>query len=330
METILLSEDEVRGLITMKEAVEAVDKTFKGLGNGTVINPTKLNLDLGIGGNHPHYDGSMNAMPAYVGWSDTAGLKWIGGFSGKRKEMGLPYLTSLIFLLNPEIGNFNAIMEGAYITNLRTGAQTANALKYMTSKNSIRMGLYGAGVQGHTQVEAIAQLFDIKELRVYDVYKEAALNLAKNMKDVVKGKIIVVDDPKDAAVGDVVVSVTHAKDKFIKDDWIKPGTIVFPMGSYLECDDDLILNADYIILDHIGQALHRGALKDLNSQGKITEEHIFGTIGELAAGKKECKVSDDKRIICVAIGTGAMDIGVSSIVYEKAIKKGIGGKYKFV
>lgn len=330
MKTILLNQEQVKGLISTKEIVEICDKTFQGLGNGTVINPVKVNLDLGEGNEYPPYQGFMNAMPAYVGWSDTAGIKWAGGFLGKRKESGLPYITSLILLIDPQIGNFRAVMDGAHITNIRTGAQTAVALKYMLNKKSIKIGLYGAGMQGHTQTEAISELFDIEELRVYDIYKEAAEKFAKNMKDFVKGKIMVVDKPEEAAIGDVVISVTQSKDKFIKDDWIEPGTIVFPMGSYQECDNELILNADRIIVDHMEQALHRGALRELNMEGKILESDVFGTIGDLASGNKESRITDDQRFICIPIGTGAMDIAIGSVVYDKAIKAGIGGEYDFV
>lgn len=330
MKTVLLSQEQVKHLITMKEVVEICDKTFQGLGDGTVINPTKVNLDLGESNEYPPYEGFMNAMPAYVGWTDTAGIKWAGGFLGKRKEAGLPYITSLTLLIDPQMGNFRAVMDGAHITNLRTGAQTAVALKYMLNKKSIKVGLYGAGMQGHTQTEAISVLFDIEELRVYDIYKESALKFAKDMKDYVKGDIIVVDKPEDAAIGDVVISVTQSKDKFIKDNWIKPGTILFPMGSYQECDNEFILNADRIIVDHMGQALHRGALRELNLEGKILESDVFSTIGDLAAGNKQSRISEDKRFLCIPIGTGAMDIAVASVVYDKAVKEGVGGEYEFV
>lgn len=103
--------------------------------------PTKLGLDLGETASYPPYHGFMNAMPAYVGWLNSAGVKWAGGILGKRKDIGLPYITSLILLIDPEIGNFKAVMDGAYITNLRTGAQTAAALKYITKKKKITLGL---------------------------------------------------------------------------------------------------------------------------------------------------------------------------------------------
>ncbi|WZL72316.1 ornithine cyclodeaminase family protein [Clostridiaceae bacterium 35-E11] len=329
-ETMLLSQEAVQQLITMNEVVDICDKTFKGFGEGTTINPTKVNLDLGESSEYPPYQGFMNAMPAYVGWLDSAGIKWAGGFLGERKKLGLPYITSLILLIDPKIGYFKAAMDGALITNLRTGAQTAVALKYLHNKKKIKIGLYGAGMQGHTQTMAIAEVCDIEELRIFDIHKEASLSFAENMKDIVKGEIIVVDDPKEAAKGDAIVCVTQSKDKFLKNEWIKPGTIVFPMGSYQECDNAFILDADKIIVDHVGQCLHRGALKELSEAGDITEENIYATIGEIAAGKKMGRTSEEERILCIPIGTGAMDIAVATVVYNKAMERRLNQKFKFV
>ena len=335
MKTILLNQNQIKELITMKEVVDICEKTFKGLGEGTVINPTKVNLDLGETSGFPPYKGFMNAMPAYIGWTDTAGIKWAGGNLGERKKLGLPYITSLIMLINPKIGSFTCVLDGAFITNMRTGAQTAVALKYIfnggrSGKKSIKLGLYGAGMQGHTQTLAISQLFDIEEVRIYDVLKSAAEKYKEDMKDVVKGEIIVCSSPKEAAQGDAIICVTQSQDKFLLDEWVKPGTVVFPMGSYQECDDAMILNAKKIVVDHVGQCLHRGALAELNHKGKITENSIFGTIGELAAGKLYVGEYSDGKIVCIPIGTGAMDVAVASIVYKKAKEQGIEDTYSFV
>jgi len=328
-QTRLLSQQEVQQLITMKDVIEAVEKTFRGMGEGTVVNPTKVGLDLGETASFPPYEGFMNAMPAYVGWQDIAGIKWAGGFLGERKKMGLPYITSLILLIDPKVGNFRAVMDGAHITNLRTGAQTAVALKYLYPKKHLRLGLYGAGMQGHTQTMAISELFDIEEVRVYDINPEASKKYVEDMKDTVKGDIVIAQTPEEASQADVVVCVTQSKDKFVKNAWLKPGTILFPMGSYQECEDAFILEADRIIVDHVGQCLHRGALKELSEAGKITEKNIHATIGELVAGKKKGRDSDSERVLCIPIGTGAMDIAVAATVLERAEKKGIGGSYEF-
>lgn len=330
MSTVLLSRSEVKSLMTMKEVVEIAEKTFKGFGEGTTINPTKVGLDLGETAGYPPYEGFMNAMPAYVGWLDTAGIKWAGGFLGERKKLGLPYITSLILLIDPRVGNFKAVMDGEWITSMRTGAQTAVSLKYLHKGSSIRLGLYGAGGQGHTQTEAVAAVFDIEEVRVFDINRESTLKYAEDMKGIVKGKVTVVDDPRDAAWGDAIVCVTQSKEKFLRNEWIARGTNVFPMGSYQEVDDDFILSADRVIVDHVGQCLHRGALKGLVEAGKFQESDIDATIGEVVAGKKPGRLSDGDRVLCIPIGTGAMDIAVATVILKRAKEKGLGGHFDFV
>ena len=329
METTLLSKSDVEQVMTVKEVVEIVDKTYKGFGEGKVINPTKVGLDLGETAKWPPYKGFMNAMPAYVGWLDSAGIKWAGGFLDNVK-IGLPYISGMILLINPKTGQFKAVMDGAEITNMRTGAQAAVTLKYLHDKKSIRLGLYGAGMQGHYQTMAISQLFDIEILKVYDIKREASEKFVEDMKNTVTGDIVIVDSPKEAADSDAVVCVTQSKDKFVNNSWVKSGTTLFAMGSYQECDDDFILSADKIIVDHIGQCLHRGALKELNERGKITEKNIYATIGEIAAGKKKGRTSKNERLLCIPIGTGALDIAVATIVYQRALERGIGGKFNFV
>ena len=331
-ETLLLSQDDIKSLITVKDIVECVDKTFQGLGDGTVINPTKVLLDLGETASYPPYEGYMNAMPAYVGWADVAGLKWAGGFLGERKKAGLPYITSLIMVIDPKVGNFRAVMDGAYITNMRTGAQTAVALKYMFKKGKdIRLGLYGAGMQGHTQTMAIAELFNITEVKVYDIHRPAAERYAEEMKNVVKGTINIVNTPEEAADADACICVTQSKEEFFKYEWFRPGSFLFPMGSYKECDDDCILKADKVVVDHIGQTLHRGALGKVVDAGKFGEKDIYATIGEVAAGKKPFTAADaNGRTLCIPIGTGSMDIGVASLVLERASGKNIGSSFAFV
>ncbi len=329
METTLLSKSDVEQVMTVKEVVEIVDKTYKGFGEGKVINPTKVGLDLGETAKWPPYKGFMNAMPAYVGWLDSAGIKWAGGFLDNVK-IGLPYISGMILLINPKTGQFKAVMDGAEITNMRTGAQAAVTLKYLHDKKSIRLGLYGAGMQGHYQTMAISQLFDIEILKVYDIKREASEKFVEDMKNTVTGDIVIVDSPKEAADSDAIVCVTQSKDKFVNNSWVKPGTTLFAMGSYQECDDDFILSADKIIVDHIGQCLHRGALKELNERGKITEKNIYATIGEIAAGKKKGRTSKNERLLCIPIGTGALDIAVATIVYQRALERGIGGKFNFV
>ncbi len=323
--TKIFTVEEVKRLITMDDVIKSVEKTFLGLADGTVINPTKVTLDLGESAPYPPYEGFFNAMPAYIGYQDVAGIKWVGGIAGGRKKAGLPFICGIIVLADPRIGRFLAVLDGAYITDLRTGAQTAVALKYIfKNKKKLKISIYGAGMQARTQTLAISKCFDIEELRVYDVNQEASEKFKKEMEETVKGVIMICEKPEDACHGDAVICVTQAKERIVRADWVKPGTVIFPMGSYQEIENAVIEQADMIIVDHIGQALHRGALKDLNQQGKLTERDITATIGELVKGSVSIGPIIDRKIICVPIGTGAMDVAVAGIFYEKATALGLG------
>jgi ornithine cyclodeaminase/alanine dehydrogenase len=195
---------------------------------------------------------------------------------------------------------------------------------------TIRLGLFGSGAQGRTQTRAMAEFFEIERLTVYDIRRDAAERFAKEMQPIVHGRIVIADTPEQAARADAVICVTQSKDKFVKKAWLAPGTTLFPMGSYQECEDAVLLGADRIIVDHIGQCLHRGALRELSEAGKITEKTIYATIGEVVAGKKPGRGSATQNIVCIPIGTGAMDIAVATLAYQRALEKGRGGQYAFV
>ncbi len=326
----ILTYDQITHLVDMQDAVESVEKTFEGFGKGTVLNPTKVTLDLGESGGWPPYEGFFNAMPAYIGYQDNAGIKWVGGLLGHRKEAKLPFICGMILLADPKLGVFRAVMDGKYITNLRTGAQTAIALKHLfKNKKNIRVGLFGAGMQGHTQTEAISKVFSIDTLYIYDIYRPAAEKFAEDMKDFVSGKIVVCDKVSDATDADALITVTQAHEPFLTADMLKKGTVVFPMGSYKEVTDELILSCDEIVVDHMGQALHRGALHTLAEQGKITPESISATIGELVNGDKEIVDISDKKILCLPIGMGCLDVALAYVAYERAKERHIGFDFDF-
>lgn len=330
-DTLLITREQIEQLVDMKKTIELVDKTFINLGEGQVINPNKVTLDLGESAEYPPYDGFVNAMPAYIGWQDIAGIKWVTGMGGERRKAGLPFINGIIVLMDPHLGEYVSVMDGQHITNLRTGAQTAIALKHLfKDRESIRIGLYGAGTQGRTQLQAISEVFDIDRLVIFDVFEEASKKYKEDMASYVKGEIVVAKEAQDATKEvDAIITVTQANDAFLKADWIEPGTVVFPMGSYKEIEDEVILQADGIVVDHIGQALHRGALKELNEAGKITEDNITATISDLAANVKTIDKLDQKRLITIPIGMGALDITVAKYVYDQAKEKGIGQVFNF-
>lgn len=331
MKTLLLSESQVKSLVSMKEIIDIVDKTFADLGRGETLNPSKLNLNLGD--SQPTklpYKASLNAMPAYIGWQDIAGLKWAGGYGAGRKALGLPFINALIMLVDPDIGNFLTVMDGTWITTMRTGAQSAAILKYLIpEKKKISIGMYGAGVQGRAQTTAISTAFELEKLYVYDPNKEAAKQFKADMQDVVQGDIVIANEPYDASQADALITVTPATEPFLKGEWLDKGSIYLAEGSYQECDEQAILGADYLVVDNIGQALHRGNLKKYAELGKVTEETVYATVPELAAGLKSIPNRAQSKVLVAPIGMGCLDVAVAGIVYKKAFSLGMGGEFVF-
>ena len=328
MPCLLINADQIKELLSMKETLDACEEAFLGWGKGEVVCPPKINLPLGTSCDWPPYKNGLNAMPAYIHSQKSAGIKCVGG-SLNNPGWGLPYIIALILLFDPETGIFRCVMDGEVITNYRTGAQAAVAAKYLTDKRRITLGIYGAGAQGRTQLMAFDAAFELEKIVVYDINSAAAEKYVTEMQKIVKAPIVIASSQQEPSTMDIVVSVTHSRDKFIRDEWIKPGQLVFPMGSFTECADELLLNADKIVVDSIEQTMHRGALSSVAEAARITENDIYATIGEVVAGVKPVTPTKGERIVCVPIGTGAMDVAVATVVYNKALKQHVGESFVF-
>jgi alanine dehydrogenase len=328
--TLLITQEQVKSLLDMPTVLNMVEQVYRFHGEGKVIMPTKITLDLGEGRSWPPYKGFMNAMPAYLGDVDIAGIKWAGGFQDNEK-IGLPYISAMILLINPKNGIFIAAMDGAYITAIRTGAASAICAKVLARKDASVLGIIGAGLQGRMHLRAFQQVFKLKEVRVFDnkggvaekyrdeMTAELGLNILpnKSYQEVVEG-------------ADIICTVTIGDESMVKREWLKKGSLVISAGSYQELDPEVVLSADKIVVDHWGQASHRGELAKLVESGRIGEKDIYAEIGEILAGKKKGRERDDENIVAVPIGLGSVDIGCAFEVYRKAKEKGIGTPFSFV
>lgn len=327
MKTRLLSKKQLKGLLTMKEIVDICAETFADEARGRVDCPTKVPTQMMNA--EGESIGTVSVMPAFVGWQDAAGCKFIGGNTGRR-ERGLPYIYACQFLIEPSTGDFTCAMDAEYLTQMRTGAQTGAAYRFMKGEgNSIRLGVFGCGSQALTQVEAMAAVATITELRLYDVYRPAAEKLAEAIKHLIQGPILICEDPAEAADVDVIDLVTLARTPVLMKEHVKPGTIIFALGTYQEVESELILSADKVIVDHIGQTMERGCLKTVVEEGRFGPDKVWATIADLAAGK-DVGDTADQIILCVAIGTGQLDIAVGNEYYKKATEKNIGTLFDFL
>jgi ornithine cyclodeaminase/alanine dehydrogenase len=328
--TLLINQEQVKSLLDMPTALKIVEQVYRSHGEGKVVMPTKITLDLGEGRPWPPYKGFMNAMPAYLGDVDIAGIKWAGGFQDNYK-IGLPYISAMILLINPRNGTFLAAMDGAHITAVRTGAASAICAKTLARKDASILGIIGAGVQGRMHLRAFQHVFKLKEVRVFDIKEGAAEKYREEMIAELGLNILPKRSYQEVVEGaDIICTVTIGDEPMVKKKWLKKGSLVISAGSYQELDPDVVLSADKIVVDHWGQASHRGELAKLVEAGKLGEKNIHAEIGDILAGKKKGRERDDENILAVPIGLGSVDIGCAVEVYRKATEKGIGAPFSFV
>jgi ornithine cyclodeaminase/alanine dehydrogenase len=312
--TLLLSQSEVSQLVTIDEVIDTVEEVFKAHGRREVVMPAKITLDLKRMG----IESWTNAMPAYIKPLNAAGIKWAGGYINNSSK-GLPYIFATIILQDPETGQQISIMDGAYITNLRTGAVAGLCAKYFARSNATKVAIIGGGTQARTSLDAMTRLLQIQEVWVYDKLPVAAEQYATDMSLAHNLHVTVARTAQDAVEGaDIIVTATPSDEPIVQFKWIKKGSVSISLGSYQEFDDQTPLASDKVYVDSWDQCQHRGELAHLVGTGAFTRENLYGEIGDYLVGQVAGRESDSETILVVPIGLGSLDIAIGKRVYDKA------------
>lgn len=327
-DVMLISQQDIKAKLDMKKTIDIVERVYKAHGNNQVLMPSKITLDLGESNDWPPYGGSYNAMPAYLGKGfDTSGIKWVWGFSDNPKK-GLPYIGGTILINDPRNGEQLAIMDGSYITDIRTGAATGVTARYLARKDSKVVGIIGAGVQGRMNLRAVKEVLDIEKAYVADIREEAAvrfaLEMSKELDIEVTAKRINREVSEDA---DIIITVTIANEPLVMNEWLKEGVLVVSVGSFQELDEQIPLSAGKLVVDSWAQNSHRGELLKLVQTGKITEKNIYAELPDIVAGLKKGRENDREKICACLIGMGSTDIGIAGTLYEEFKKDGFSRKF---
>jgi len=314
----VLSEQETQELLGIPEALKVVERAFQLQAEGKVIMPPKLYLDL------PAYHGDFRAMPAYVDGS--AGIKWVCAYPDNPNQ-GLPSVIATIILSDPKTARTLAIMDGTYITAVRTGAAGGVAVKYLARKDSSVIGIIGAGQQARTQLLAISEVLpQIEEIRVFDQNRDVSLKYVEEMKAKLNVNIRSVESIEEAAKADIVVTVTPSREPIVKREFIKPGTHINAIGADAtgkqELEAEILKNAR-VFVDEMTQACHSGEINVPLSGGLLKAEDVCGSLGEVIANKKRGRESDDEITVFDSTGLATHDIACARFVYEKAKTRGL-------
>ena len=321
--TLYLTQDEVKSILDMKSTLEAVESGFREMGNENIEMPARVYL---------HFDkGVLIAMPAYMPGLGAAGTKLVTVHPGNKQAYGLPAVIARIVLNSPENGLPLAIMDGTYVTALRTGAAGATGIKYLSREDSKEVGLCGLGVQGRSQLMGLMEVRPgVEKIKVYDVIPEAKKAFVDEMNEKYSGvNFVPVDSAKEAAEGsDIVITCTPSPEAFIDGAWLKKGCHVSAIGADTGAKRELMTSViekcDKLVVDFIPQAFVTGDFRIPKEEGVITEEDIYAELGQIVAGKKEGRTSPDEVTLFKATGLAIQDVGTAHKVYQLAKEKGIG------
>ena len=319
----MLSEENVKNLLSLEEIISAVESAFRMKGLGHAQMPPKQYLFM------KKYNGDLRTMPAYLEETDAVAVKVVNSHPENQKH-GLPTVMATIILVDPRTGAPEAIMGGTWITALRTGAAGAIAAKYLANPNPKTVGIVGAGTQARTQLMGLELVFEtIEEVRVWDLNEKAAVKYAKEMESKYNQEFVYsVKSVRNAVQGaDIIVTATPSREPLVSAEWVDEGAHINCVGADAPGKQELdpaILTKSKIVVDDWSQSCHGGEINVPLAKGIIDKSDVWGDICEIVAGLKQGRTSQDEITVFTSTGLAIQDAAAAKIAYQKALKQKIG------
>ena len=295
---MVLDEDAVRRLLHMEELIPIIAEALADLSGGKVVQPVRVMVPV------TEHQGFLGLMPAY---GRALGAKLVTFYP---KNQGIHTHHAIILLFRPETGEPLASIDGRLITEMRTAAASAVATRLLARPAASVLALIGSGVQARSHLEALRLVRDFREVRVWSPRHAAAfakrngVRAAASAEEAVRG-------------ADVIVVATTSMTPVLFGKWLSAGTHINAVGAprptWRELDDDT-LHRSRIYVDSREAALHESG--DVIAAGRI-----FAELGEVVAGTRPGRSSDDEITLFKSVGVAVEDIVAADLVYRKAIAR---------
>lgn len=318
----MLTRDDLEKVLSMKDVIGVVEKAFAELARGTAHVPLRPKIFL------EKYRGVMLYMPSYLSEMDALGMKVVSVYE-ENTQLGLPTIFAMVLLNDPKTGAPLSLMEGGFITAMRTGAASGVATKYLARKDASVVGVIGTGAQARTQLWAVCEVRNIEKVYAYDIILERAKKYAKEMSRRLNVEIIPVDSAESATRNvDILILATTAKEPVIEGDWINPGTHINSIGwmgkDARELDSKTVKRAKVVVDSREAVLAESGDIIIPIKEGVITADHIYAELGEIIIGNKPGRISDEEITLWKSVGLAIQDAATAKLAYERAIERNIG------
>jgi len=323
IEVLFLSKEDVDSLeLGLEDMLAAVEMGLDAHGRKDVILPSKDHIPIGWPQN------IFNILKGYVGPIRSVGVKVLGDFS-RNHELGLPSELSTLLLVRPETGAPYAIINSTAITWMRTGAVTALGAKHLARRDARVLGHIGARGTSWYNVAMLDRIFDFDEIRVTSRRPESRERFCRIMSERLGKEVRVMDNCLDTVRdADIIIDASRLTEEevLVPDRAVKPGALLQAYGAVLSVEPSLPFSVDKFVVDDWNQCRtsEYGTFAAMVQRGEIGDEHIHGEIGEIVAGLKVGRESDDERILFWHKGFAVSDIVLGHLAYEKARERGVG------
>jgi ornithine cyclodeaminase/alanine dehydrogenase-like protein (mu-crystallin family) len=322
---LAISRHDIRELVPMPAAIDLVTTAFQDLSSGRALSPLRTGLAV-----RPDRATTL-VMPAYVPTAHALGLKVVSVFRDN-PQRNLPTITSMVCLVDDGTGQPLAILEGAYLTALRTGAVSGAATRLLARDDARTLLVIGAGAQGLTQAAAIAAVRDLDRIIVAGRSEDGLARFRDRCQadwpDLIARLETTTDVPAAVREADIICAATTSASPVFDDADVRPGTHINGVGSFTSAMQEIpaaTVRRAVVVVDQVEAALEEaGDLIIPLRNGEIDESHLRRELGALASGEVTGRTHADDVTFFKSVGNAVQDMAVARFAYDEAVRRGIG------
>jgi len=309
-------------VLDMAECMEVVEKAFAELASGTAVLPLRINLFT--------QEGLGLYMPAYLKEMGALACKVVTSYVNNPAKHNMPTILGKVLLQDPETGDVICIMDGGYLTAVRTGAASGVATEYLAREDrGQKVGIFGAGAQARTQLWAMTLARDIARAYVYDVNDESVSQFIAEMTSKLQLDIVRATSPAQILKEtDIICTASSSPTPVFDGNKVREGTHINGVGSHTPKARELdtaIIKRSKIIADLYDACLREaGDIMIPVQEGAIDKSHLRAELGEVITGKKPGRANAGEITLFKSNGLAIQDVAAAKLVYGKAIQAGIG------
>lgn len=319
--TLLLNRENVAKVLNMKDCIEIVEAAFSELARGTSDMPLRSNIKP---------DGGISLyMPAYLKEMKALACKVVTVYKDNPTKHNLPTTIGKVMLQDPETGDVICIMDGGFLTAMRTGAASGVATKYMArNEENMTAGIFGTGVQAQMQLWAVCEVRKVTKAWAYDINSGAAEKFKELMEEKLGISIIIASSPDELLQADIICTATSSPNPIFDGTKVRAGTHINGIGSHTpnarELDTEIVKRSRFVGDSREACFSEAGDIIIPVTNGEIEASHYYADLGEVIIKHKVGRASDDEITIFKSNGLAIQDAATAKLVYDKAVEQGIG------